>query len=185
MPNDARRPAPIRPYDEVCPPAPLALCDEARPRAPGRPRAAGPGAAPARARAPRRRAGRRRDRGLSLIEILLVVSLMGIIGAAIVAPLLKTGEGAKVKLAVSGARQMHASAEQWAITHGEGECPTVARLVADDVVSETASTDDPWGKPYRIACEAGKVRVYSSGPDRRENTADDIRMPAARVASGE
>ncbi len=137
-----------------------------------------------RRREARRRAARRRRRGLSLLEILLVVSLMGIIGAAIVAPLLKTGEDAKIKLAVSGARQMHTSAEQWSVTHGEGECPTVDRMVDDGIISETASTSDPWGKAYRIACEGGKIRVLSSGPDRKENTTDDIRMPAARVATG-
>ncbi|HEU4537257.1 MAG TPA: hypothetical protein VFS00_24220, partial [Polyangiaceae bacterium] len=115
---------------------------------------------------------------------LLVVSLIGLIGAAIVAPIFTQGEKAKVGVARTAARQMHASAEQWLATHTEADCPTPERLVDDGVISETASLNDPWGKPFRIVCEAARVRVISWGPDRRENTADDVRVPAARAASG-
>ena len=31
------------------------------------------------------------------------------------------------------------------------------------------------GKPYRIVCEEGDIRVISSGSDKQEGTADDIR----------
>lgn len=135
--------------------------------------------------AARRRAlAARRRRGLTLVEVLLVVSLIGLIGAAIVAPIFTQGEKAKEGVARTAARQMHASAEQWLATHNEGDCPTPERLVEDGVVSETATLNDPWGKPFRIVCEATRVRVISWGPDRKENTADDVRVPAARVASG-
>jgi general secretion pathway protein G len=121
---------------------------------------------------------------MSLLEVLLVVALMGLISAAVVTGVMKSGGDAKIGIATTGARQLHASAEQWFLTHGDGECPTVSRMVDDGLISETASTNDPWGKPFRIACEAGKIRVLSSGPDRKDGTEDDIRMPAVRVASG-
>jgi general secretion pathway protein G len=154
MPNDQERPPNARPANRPCP----------RPAA--------------------RRRRRRHSRGMSMIEVLLVVALMGLISAAVVTGVMKSGTNAKVGIATTGARQLHASAEQWSVTHGDGECPTVSRMMDDGLISETASTNDPWNKPYRIVCDGGKIRVYSSGPDRKDGNEDDIRMPAARVASG-
>lgn len=136
------------------------------------------------ARAALRRARAARRRGLTLVEVLLVVSLVGLIGAAIVAPIFTQGEKAKVKIASTAARQLHASAEQWVVTHEDAECPSLDRLVSDGAVSESANLNDPWGKPFRIVCETGRVRVLSSGPDRKDNTGDDIRVPTPRAAVG-
>ncbi len=34
---------------------------------------------------------------------------------------------------------------------------------------------DPWGTPYRVTCLHHRIAVTSAGPDRRFDTADDIR----------
>ena len=41
---------------------------------------------------------------------------------------------------------------------------------------------DPWGQPYFLYRERRTFRVSSAGPDRRVNTADDIRSTATVAA---
>ena len=38
---------------------------------------------------------------------------------------------------------------------------------------------DAWDDPYRIVCEDDETTVVSAGPDKKEGTADDIRVPEA------
>lgn len=38
--------------------------------------------------------------------------------------------------------------------------------------------NDPWGRPYYLINDPHQITVGSSGPDRRRNTPDDIRVSA-------
>ena len=114
-------------------------------------------------------------RGVTLVEVLIVVSIMAVIsgGAVVLAfPLYKE---ARIKTAVVSAKEIKKAAQLYqemdATTEG---CPTIADLVsAKRIDSNTAN--DPWGKPFRIVCGEGDIRVLSAGNDRKENTPDDVR----------
>ena len=119
--------------------------------------------------------GRAAARGVTLVEVLIVVSIMAVIsgGAVVLAfPLYKE---ARIKTAVVSAKEIKKAAQLYqemdATTEG---CPTIADLVAAKRV-DSKTADDPWGKPFRIGCAEGDIRVFSSGNDRKENTPDDIR----------
>lgn len=71
------------------------------------------------------------------------------------------------------ARSLQPAAEKWRAEH-DGRCPDVDRLRVDKEISRTTNTRDPWGTAYRIRCDAEGTAVVSLGPDRAENTADDI-----------
>ncbi len=122
-----------------------------------------------------RRLSRRLSRGVTLVEVLIVVTIMAIIagGATIVLwPKLKQS---RVKSAYTGATVIKSAAEQYQQLGGAEGCPTIQALVSARQIDGN-KTDDPWGQPYRIKCdEGGEVRVYSSGDDKKENTPDDIR----------
>lgn len=122
-----------------------------------------------------RRLGRRLSRGVTLVEVLIVVTIMAIIagGATLVVwPRLKA---ARVKSAYTGATIIRSAAEQHQqLGSGGDTCPTIQALVAAKLIDGN-KTDDPWGQPYKIKCEDGEIRVYSSGDDRKDGTADDIR----------
>jgi hypothetical protein len=66
----------------------------------------------------------------------------------------------------------------WARDHPAEQCPA---SLADIAGNPGLPTKDPWGTDYRMYCgEIMPVRipgvaVLSFGPDRTENTADDIR----------
>jgi hypothetical protein len=53
-------------------------------------------------------------------------------------------------------------------------CPSVEQLVERKKI-DVRKTDDPWGRPYHIACAVDEIRVVSAGKDGRFNTADDVR----------
>lgn len=119
--------------------------------------------------------GRAAARGVTLVEVLIVVSIMAVIsgGAVVLAfPLYKE---ARIKTAVVSAKEIKKAAQLYqemdATTEG---CPTMADLIAAKRV-DSKSADDPWGKPFRIVCAEGDIHVASSGNDRKENTPDDIR----------
>jgi general secretion pathway protein G len=119
--------------------------------------------------------GRAAARGVTLVEVLIVVSIMAVIsgGAVVLAfPLYKE---ARIKTAVVSAKEIKKAAQLYqemdATTEG---CPTIADLVAAKRV-DSKTADDPWGKPFRIGCGEGDIHVLSSGNDRKENTPDDIR----------
>jgi general secretion pathway protein G len=115
------------------------------------------------------------SRGVTLVEVLIVVSIMAVIsgGAVVLAfPLYKE---ARIKTAVVSAKEIKKAAQLYqemdATTEG---CPTIQDLVTAKRLDLTTA-NDPWGKPFRIVCGEGDIRVLSSGNDRKDGTPDDIR----------
>jgi len=43
-----------------------------------------------------------------------------------------------------------------------------------------AGDKDPWGRRYAVTNQAGHLRVWSDGPDRKTNTEDDLCYPPLR-----
>jgi hypothetical protein len=68
---------------------------------------------------------------------------------------------------------------QWAASHPSALCPEKIDELYE-FMSEKGGTD-PWGQPYRMYCGATLppgargLAISSSGPDRKEDTADDIK----------
>ncbi len=117
-----------------------------------------------------------RVRGLSLIEILVVLAIVALVSGVIAFAVMPELERARIKTTAQSARALREAAMRWRMDRGD-ECPTVERLVADQAIDEASRTKDAWDKPFAIACEDGRIRVASAGPDKRENTPDDIRVP--------
>lgn len=115
-------------------------------------------------------------RGVTLVEVLIVVAIMAVIAGGATLLVFPSFKKAKVEATKVGADAVKQAAELWINTEAEGgACPTVKDLV-DSKKLDAKKTDDPFGSPYRIACEeGGDVRVYSNGRDGKEGTPDDIR----------
>lgn len=79
----------------------------------------------------------------------------------------------KMESAAVGAGVIRRAAEIHMATEDAVCCPTLDDLVAANDL-DGLKGDDPWGRPYRVECSEGEVRVWSSGKDRRARTADDI-----------
>lgn len=122
-----------------------------------------------------RRRSRALARGVTLIEVLIVVAIMAMLSAGVAFGVMPKFKEARIKSAITGAQTIRKAAELYQNTSSDDKCPTMQDLVSSKNI-DGAHTEDPWGKPYKIACEEnGDLRVISAGNDKKENTQDDVR----------
>lgn len=115
-------------------------------------------------------------RGVTLVEILIVLAIVGLIagGVAIYAvPKFKEGQ---IKTAHNNGKLLQPIADAWRAGH-QNECPTIQRLKEEREVAATTDINDPWGHPYQIRCDDKDTIIVSWGPDGKEGTQDDIHEP--------
>ncbi|HSO32759.1 MAG TPA: type II secretion system protein [Labilithrix sp.] len=131
------------------------------------------------------RARRAARRGVTLIEILIVLAIVGLIAGGVAVVAVPKYQEAQKKQAQIDARTIHPAAEKYRVDHtGEG-CPTVELLRDKNELSKSSKITDPWESPYKIICGDEDVTVLSLGPDKKEGTADDIRIPDTTPAKAQ
>ena len=125
----------------------------------------------------------RRDlsRGVTLIEILIVLAIVGLIAGGVAVVAVPKYQESQKNQAKIDARTIHPVAEKYKVDH-PGVCPTVEQLRAEKELSAASKITDPWDSPYKIVCGDEDIMVLSFGPDKKENTNDDIRIPEAAGA---
>jgi general secretion pathway protein G len=122
---------------------------------------------------------RRRARGLTLIELMVVIVIMGLISAGIAVAVMARWDEARKTTTATNARTLREVAVGWRLTHEVEACPTTAELVRDRMLDEASRTKDAWGTPFEITCDAERTIVTSFGPDRVKGNGDDIVVPSA------
>lgn len=124
-----------------------------------------------------KRVRRAAARGVTLIEILIVLAIVGLIAGGVAVVAVPKYQQAQKKQAHTDAITIHPVAEKYRVDHPGDQCPTVAELRAARELSATSKLTDPWDTPYQIVCGEDMVTVLSLGPDKKEGTKDDIRVP--------
>ncbi len=119
---------------------------------------------------------RSRRRGVTLIEILIVLAIVGLIAGSVAVFAIPKFQQAQKDTTRNSAIALHQAAELWRTSHGT-ECPTAERLKSEREISSTAKITDAWDTPYKLVCDDDSLTVISFGPDKKEGTADDIRVP--------
>jgi general secretion pathway protein G len=121
----------------------------------------------------RSRARRLRREGMTLIEIMIVVVIMGMIAAAAGLAIMDAKRQADLRLAATDVKNLVSVVEAYQITY-RGTCPTLAQLEESRLLRRGSNTEDPWGHPYEMVCDSDDVNVRSAGPDGERGSADDI-----------
>lgn len=116
-------------------------------------------------------------RGVSLVEVLIVVAIMSLLAAGIGIAAYNHYEDTKRTHAANTARTLRQLVQTYWLTHPEGECPTIGDLTKAGTIDEDSSAVDSWGTPWTITCNGTHVTVRSAGPDRKPASEDDIRVP--------
>ncbi|MDW8250864.1 MAG: prepilin-type N-terminal cleavage/methylation domain-containing protein [Myxococcales bacterium] len=131
-----------------------------------------------------RRIRRVLTRGVTLIEVLIVVAILSMIAAGVTVAVLPKFKEAAVKNTETNAREIRNAVQRWRGLRGGSDCPSISQLVQDKEIDSASKTDDAWGSPYKITCTEDDVIVSSSGPDKKEGSSDDIVVPkgAQRLA---
>ena len=128
------------------------------------------------ARATKRRL-RGRARGVTLIEILIVLAIIGLIAGGVAVVAVQQFEKARVSQAKIDVGNLQRAVELWKSQNPGGDCPTMEKLKADKIVSASTKPADPWDTAYEIDCQPDDVVVTSYGPDKKKGTKDDLRIP--------
>ena len=128
----------------------------------------------ARARARARKAA---QRGVTLIEILIVLAIIGLIAGGVAVVAVPQFEKARVTQAKQDVGRLQQAVELWRSQNPGGECPTMEKLKADKIVAASTKPADPWDSAYEIVCEPEETVIISYGPDKKKNTKDDLKVP--------
>lgn len=124
-----------------------------------------------------RKLGRAAARGVTLVEVLIVLAIMALIAGGATALLFPEFKKAQIKTAVLSAAEIKKSTQTYIeldLAGNTDKCPTVNDLVEAKKL-EKGKTDDPWGQPFKIHCDGGDITVTSNGRDRKEGTPDDVK----------
>ena len=123
------------------------------------------------------RLARAAARGVTLIEVLIVVAILSLIAAGVTVAVLPKFRQAQIDTATTNAREIRNAVNRWRAMRGGDECPTVSQLVQDKEIDSASKTTDPWDSPYKIRCVDDETIVSSPGPDKKEGSKDDIVVP--------
>src|SRR5689334_5403086 len=124
-----------------------------------------------------KRMKRAASRGVTLIEILIVLAIVGLIAGGVAVVAIPKYAQAQKDQAKNDIKAIHPVAEKYRVDH-PGNCVTVEQLRAEKELAATSKLTDPWDTPYQIRCAEDETYVLSFGPDKKEGTADDIKIPS-------
>jgi len=120
------------------------------------------------------------SRGVTLVEILIVLAIVGLIAGGIAVYAVPKFQQAQRDNTKNSLKALHAVAEAWRANHMSEGCPTAQRLQEEKELATSSEIVDPWGSPYSIRCSDEATAVISFGPDKKSGTEDDIVFPDTR-----
>jgi len=122
-----------------------------------------------------RRARRAAARGVTLVEVLIVVAIMAVISGGVTLVAFPLYKESRIKIGVQGCQVVRQAAELYQNLEGSADqCPTIQDLVTSKKL-DGKKTEDPWNTTYKVDCSDGEIHAISAGNDRKFGTQDDLR----------
>jgi general secretion pathway protein G len=114
----------------------------------------------------------RKARGMTLIEIMVVLVILGLIASMIGYNVFQAQKDANVKAATLDLRALSNSIDLYHVE--TGSWPDSLQQLVPKFVKEIHK--DPWGSEYSYVRAGDGYDVYSYGPDKAQGGGDDIAM---------
>lgn len=130
---------------------------------------------PQRSEAARRQA----QRGMTLIEIMVVIVIIGVLGAALAYNVFGYLKESKVDAAKIQLRTVYDAVHLYEARHDSVE--SLAALTEGKTAPLKAEQlKDPWQKELTMSGEGDDLQICSSGPDKKSGTEDDLCEPSSK-----
>ena len=124
----------------------------------------------------------RSQRGMTLLEIMIVLAILALVMGLVVGPrVMRMFSKSKEDIAALTVKKYAYEAfGEWSQAHPDKACPD--KLEDLSQYMDSKDIKDPWGNPYKMFCgqnlpagAKGGLAVMSSGPDGKDGTEDDIK----------
>lgn len=121
-----------------------------------------------------------RRAGFTLVELLLVITILGILGTVVVVNFGDVGGRARAETTRQSIAAIAQACEMYRVQVGRGYPKSLEDLTVgindEEPLLKSSDLNDGWGAPFEYKTENGnrKYSLRSAGPDGQMNTEDDI-----------
>ena len=127
----------------------------------------------------KRRLGRHAQRGMTLIEIMVVLVILGMIAGLVGYNVMGQLKDANIKTATLDVRAIANAVDMYQVKHQR--LPDSMEALVPNEIHDIRK--DPWQNPYVYIKTGDGYEVISYGPDKSQGGADDISSNAKEGAS--